>query len=119
MTDPALDRMAARASDDPFFLGHLLNRYAEFHRLDDAALADRLGCPPAQLATVRLCRAPRVDAAGFRADVDSVAGRFGLNRDALIEAARYGQVTLKPADPEAVGPEVLLAARDRTPEDAR
>ena len=119
MADTPLDRLADKASADPFFLGHLLSRYAEFHRLDDAALAARLGCPADQLATVRLCRAPRVDAAGFQEDIRSVAGRFGLNRDALIDAARYGQVTLKPADPEAVGPDVLLAARDRTPEDAR
>lgn len=109
-------RLAARAGVDPFFLAFALAEYAEAEGLDEAALAAALGTTPAVLPHVRLCRAPRADADGFREDVTRIAGKFGLNADTLAAVARHGHVVAAmraAADPAAVG--FLLAARDRPP----
>jgi hypothetical protein len=110
--------LANRAAADPFFLAFALAEYAAAEGLDDAGLAARLGTAPGALPHVRLCPAPRADADGFRADVDRVAAAFGLNREALADAARHGQAVAAmraaaEANPEAAG--ALLAARDRKP----
>lgn len=97
----ALDHMAARVATDPFFLAYSLNEYARREGLDDAALAERLGCSAEALTLIRLCRAPRrvsdgiadsgeyaLATADFREDIASVAGRFGCNAAALAAACR-------------------------------
>ncbi len=108
------DRLAERASVEPFFLGFRLKAFAAREHLDDAALAARLGCPVTALAQVRLCRAPRLESsAAYREDVTAIATKFGLNPVALAEAA-------KAAPPEALARAgstapagAVLAARDR------
>jgi hypothetical protein len=115
MTDSPLERLARRACADPFFLGSRLAEFARLHRLDDEALAARLGCSPGLLAGVRLCAAPRPDPTGFREDVLCVAGKFGLDAETLAEAAKPGFASLSggngPATADVSG--VFLAARDR------
>lgn len=113
----SVDRLTKRAAVDPYFLAFALAEYAAAESLDDAALAAALGTTPDVLAHVRLCPAPRTDTDGFRADIERVAAKFGLNRDALAEVARRGQVVARmraaaAANPEAAG--AMLAARDRT-----
>lgn len=108
-------QLAARASGDPYFLGFRLAAFAARKRLDDAALAARLGCDPAALAHVRLCRAPRTDStAAFREDVACVAAEFGLDAEALAEAAKpLPTAVARPAGSvEPAG--AVLAARDRS-----
>src|SRR5688572_8918031 len=83
--------MAARVSTDPFFLAHPLAEYARSERLDDPALAARLGCRVEGLTRLRLCRSPRPDPAEFRADVAAVAERFGIDPATLAAAVRLGQ----------------------------
>jgi hypothetical protein len=51
-----LDKLAARAAERPFFLASALAAYQKRHGLDDAGLCRLLGCPPAALTTLRLCR---------------------------------------------------------------
>jgi hypothetical protein len=83
--DPgALSRLADRAAADPFFLGRALAAYQRRHGLDDAALAVLLGCAPAALASVRLCRRPGA-AAERRADDDvaDITRAFGIDPEAL------------------------------------
>src|SRR5205823_1792353 len=87
----ALDALARQLEGDPYFLASPLARYAASVRLDDAGLAAALACRPEDLTALRLCRAPRPDVAGFRADVTCVAERFGLDADRLAEAVRLGQ----------------------------
>jgi hypothetical protein len=84
MSEP-LDALAARAAADPFFLGAVLATYQRRPALDDAALAALLGCAPAALAELRLCRRPGAAAPGRTAaeDLAEIAGRFGLNAAAL------------------------------------
>lgn len=110
-----LDTLAARASSEEFFLGFRLAAFAAREKLDDAALAARLGCEVAALAQVRLCRAPRLDsAAAYRADVTAVAAKFGLNPLALAEAAKAAPAVPARAVADRVEPAgAVLAARDR------
>ena len=111
-------RLANRVAVDPFFLAFALAEYATAEKLDEAGLAAALGTTPEALPHVRLCRAPRTDPAGFREDVERVAAKFGLNRDALAVAARHGEVVAAmraaaEAAPADAGS--FLAARDRRP----
>ena len=115
MTDAVHD-LARRAAADPHYLAFALAEYAAREALDEAGLLAALGATPEALASTRLCRTPRPDPEGFRADIDRIAGKFGLNRDVLAKAARHGLVvadlrraaTESPADVAA-----FLAARDR------
>ena len=113
MNDTSLERMARRASTDPFFLGFRLAEYSRVHELDEATLAGRLGCEAEVLPMIRLCRAARTDPAGFREDVTCVAEKFGLNSRALAEASKLGVVAIRQEHASVEAPGVLLAARDR------
>lgn len=107
------ERLARRARRDPHFLAFALAEYAAAEELDDATLAGRLGCTADGLFGARLCPAPRADAEGFAADVTRIAGRFGLDRDRLAEAAKHGQVVLlMRGTPSAPAGGVYMAARD-------
>ena len=59
MTETPLDRLARRASADPFFLGYRLAEYARVHEVDDLAPRGPDSAAPRRLAAVRLCRAAR------------------------------------------------------------
>jgi hypothetical protein len=114
--------MAARVAADPFFLAHPLAEYARSERLDDPALAARLGCRAEGLTLVRLCRAPRPGPAEFRADIAAVATRFGLDAAKLAAAVRHGQglATLR-GTPRPASAELgtVIAARDAEPPPAQ
>ena len=111
MSTPPFELFARQTADRPHFLGFHLAAFAARERLDDAALAARLGCAVPTLADVRLCRAPRPEA--FRADVTAVAAKFGLNPLALAEAAKARPVVPARADHAPDGAGAVLAARDR------
>src|SRR5262249_59305673 len=87
----ALDHLANRVAADPFFLAFPLAEYARSERLDDSALAAALGCRVEDLTLLRLCRMPRDDPAGFRADTAAIAERFGIAPAKLADAVRRGQ----------------------------
>ncbi len=116
MSSP-LDRMARRAAADPFFLAAALDRHARSERLDDAALAARLGCDMPTLTMLRLCRMPRPEAPHFGNDIDAIAGRFGVAADVLAAAVRRGQVLLRQQAGESGAAGLLLAARDGAEEE--
>jgi transcriptional regulator with XRE-family HTH domain len=54
----SLVAMAERARCEPVFFGHRLERYAQAHRLEDDALAERLGVSLETLTDLRLCGSP-------------------------------------------------------------
>src|SRR4051812_18939850 len=91
MTDP-LKELATRARSEPFYLASVLEAYTRGEGLDDAALADALGCRVEDLLMLRLCRAPRGDAEGFRADIHCICERFGLGPDRLYRIVKRGRV---------------------------
>jgi hypothetical protein len=116
MNEP-LAGMADLAAGDPFFLAFALAEYAQAERLDAAGLAAALGTTPDVLPHVGLCRSPGADPDAFRSDVDRIAGKFGLTRDALVAVARCGQAVaaMRPADETVADAGLFLAARDRKP----
>lgn len=112
MNEIPLERLARQASARPTFLGWQLAAFARARGFDDDALAAHLGCPRATLANVRLCGVIRQE--HFRADVMSVAEKFGLIVARLADAAKplLAEPPRAPATSNAPG--TVLAARDRS-----
>lgn len=117
MATEALDALAARAANEPFFLASLLAAHARSEKLDDAGLAAVLGCQPSELTMIRLCRAPRTEPAEFWEDVNRVAERFGLVPERLAEVVQRGRVVVRFEQPAPTVHEggLLMAARDTEP----
>jgi hypothetical protein len=115
MTDGGLlRRAAARASHDPFYLASSLLAYARAEGLDDAGLAADLGCDPASLPVLLLCRRPTGEGAVFRADVQAIAERFGLDPLRLARLLRHADARVVLAEAQAgQAGGLLAAARDR------
>jgi hypothetical protein len=109
-----LRRAAERAAQRPFYLASVLLAYARAERLDDAGLASRLGCDPASLPHLLLCRRPTGEGIVFRADVEAIARRFTLDARRLRDVIRAADalVSLQAAAPDKTGG-LLAAARDR------
>jgi hypothetical protein len=79
MTDRWRSLAAIRARREPGLVAHA------WRDIPDAALLDALGCDEATLHRVMLCYAPRP---GRRdADLDAIAGRFGVDREAVAALA--------------------------------
>lgn len=114
----ALVYMAQRVSNDPFFLACPLAEYARSERLDDAALAVRLGCRVEDLSRLRLCRAPRAGEVEFRSDVTAIAAAFGIDTATFAHAVRHGEGLVRLRESARLARELghLLAARDGDPE---
>lgn len=115
MSEPTLEQLAQRAAQSaarrPDYLAAVLAVYQRQEGLDDAALANRLELPVAELPWLRLCRRPRSD--HFAADIEAITARFKLNALALARAVRQVDALAKlaqvPVDAE-VG--WLAAARE-------
>lgn len=107
-----LDRIAERANQRPYFFGWWLARYARGEELDEAGLAEALGCGPEQLPKLRLCRAPRPDT--FREDVTRICELAGLEPARVAEVARRAAVLVKLEAPQGAdeAAPTLMAARD-------
>jgi hypothetical protein len=114
--DALLRRAAERAAGRPFFLAAALLPYARAEGLNYAALAERLGCAPAVLPRLLLCRRPRPEPGAFRADLEQLGATFGLDVGRLAAMVRLAdaRAALQAAQLE---PGLLAAARDREPEE--
>lgn len=115
MSDP-LKRLARRVENDPQFLACLLAEYAQSEGLDDAGLARELSGEEAILTSLRLCRAPRPEAADFRQDVRQIAEHFALDAVRLAEILRQGEAFRLLQQGRVGAPGFLMAARDRPEE---
>ncbi len=109
--NPHLEHLAQRVAADPSFLAAALAEYAHSEKIDDVALAQRLGCPAEVLGHLRLCGMPRSEPPRFRQDIAQIASRFAVRADVLAEVVRRGQVLrqMRGGVPEQG---LLLAARD-------
>lgn len=117
MSDAAhkhLQKAADKASQDSFFVGHLLRFLADKPSYED--LAERLQCPREQILRLALCRCPREQAEWFRQDINRIAAYIRCSPIALAQAVREA-TTMKEfsARGSASGNRTLLAARDRIP----
>jgi hypothetical protein len=110
-----LEHLTRRVADAPDFLARALGEFARSEKLDDAALADRLGCTVENLTHLRLCRMPGSQTGSFWQDIEQIAGRFALDPGVLAEAVRRGQSLhhLRDAGGDRIEQSnFLLAARD-------
>lgn len=113
-----LDRFRRRAAEDPFFLGHALNRFAAERRFGDAELAEFLGCAVERLPKLLACRSPDPAGARFGSDVGKIAEFARCREERLLAALREVSVlgvlrALPGADEDAPEQKGLLAARQR------
>lgn len=81
-----LRRAAQRAGEQEVFLAAPLLTYARAVRLDDAALAQHLGCTVTDLPALLLCRRPT--GTTFDANVQRLVNRFHVKADRLTEILR-------------------------------
>lgn len=108
----SLDWLSRRVEDDPTFLASVLAEYAVSEKLNDVGLAAALGCSRENLTLVRLCRVPRSDPAGLRADTAELAAAYGVDPLRLISVLR--RTNSMRAIRAATGLGSLLAARQRS-----
>ena len=114
-------RTAERAEADPFYMASALAAYRRSEGLDPPALAEVLGCTPADLTALALCRKPGAIGEGeFGADVAQLVLRFGLIRIALVRLLRQEKFLQAAGTPPptttfrtSVPTPMLLAAQDR------
>lgn len=114
MADP-LEELAARAQREPLFLGFVLAAFSQIEHLDDGRLAATLGCLAEDLVMLRLCRAPRDDAQGFREDIAAISTRFKLDPVGFAKIVKRGRVVAHFQAARTEPKEQFLAAR--SPED--
>lgn len=119
-----LDYLARRVGEEHFFLASAFTAYARGNGLDDAGLAQLLGCDVATLIRLRLCRRPAGVSGAFREDVARIADRFGIDGGILAQIIRWadaveGLRVVAEADAGRLGRRALLAARDREARDAK
>ena len=118
MTEPTRSNLLAlaaqRAAQRGFFLASAFRLYQSMRDVDDASLAQQLGTDVGTLDRLRLCRRPSVEAEGFRAEVQTIAHRFGVEPLALAQLLRElsSLEAMRSAD-EGQSSAVLMAARDR------
>ena len=85
-TSEALRIAAARAAQDPKFLGHVLKLYCQAEDLSENDLADRLGTDTALLPRLYLCKRPASGTSDFADRVNAIADY------AVIEAATLAAI---------------------------
>jgi hypothetical protein len=119
MSDSLLRVLAKKAEGSSFFLASVLAPYADGEHLDDAGLAEKLGCRMEDLTMLRLCRAPRREASLFWNDVRSIAEHFDIDPYRLANIVKGGRVLVNLRETTAATAEsgFLMAARDREEEE--
>ena len=111
-----LRRAAARAATRPHFLAHALLVYRTHHGWDETQLADYLGCPPASVPLLGLCRRPRPQPGHFRDDILTLSQRFALDPAPLATLVRLVdalEALHAGSQAGALDAGLLAAARDR------
>jgi len=125
-SDAMLGRAASRAASHKFYLASAFAAYRSSEDLDEAMLADFLGCSPSTLKFLSLCRRPAVvSETEFRADLDQIASRFDVRRDRLVILLRavefLGALQTQKSPVQAYQTRkrssLLLAAQDRLQEE--
>lgn len=120
-TVDALTRAFQKAQSNTFFLAKVLAEFQIQNNLDDAAIAESLGCKTDDLPRLGLCRCPDANQPTFVTDIDHLANRYHLNANYLANLIR--QVSALHAMKEQLRKssgrqKLLLAARDRDEDNA-
>lgn len=115
--------IAARASQDSFFLAGALGKYCSRRNVNEAKLASYLCCRSEDIPRIGLCRRPNPNSATFRFDVDRIARSFNLCADRLVIVIRESDVldsinTVSPTTEVRTTNGLLIAARDVDSDDS-
>ncbi len=78
-----LSHLARQAASKPEFVASKLAAYQRAKSLDDAALANQLGCSLDDLPHLRLCMLPRLD--HFEENVERIASHVHANAVVLAQ----------------------------------
>ena len=118
-----LRHAARRASQHPFFLAAALERFRIHSGMQEADLAQFLGCDPESLPRVALCRQPDPASPAFRSDIRRIADTFGLQPERLLQVIRETDVLNAIGEASHVAEEhsargFLMAASDLEAEEA-
>jgi hypothetical protein len=110
-----LARASLQAAGRPFFLASALAGFQALRGITEEQLATFLGCAPAALAELGLCRRPDPAGSTFRADVERVAAHVGAASEQLVRLLREvdSVAALRRAPSAPVDRGAMLAARDR------
>lgn len=106
---------ANRAATQAFFLANYLAQYQALQHMEDAQLADFLGCTEEKLRDLALCRRPDPSTPGFKAEVELIATYAGLKSTRLAELIRNVEAltALTTTATTQHSNSLLMAARDR------
>src|SRR6267143_461408 len=104
---------ARRSAERSWSLGMLLKEYAAIEGLNEAQLANTLGCDIGVLDWLSLCRCPSMSK--FEDDIQLICARFNLEPGKLAHVVRSVQVLKDMRERSSVAGQerFLLAARDR------
>ena len=113
-----LSSLLKRVTDDPFFLGWAINRYALSYGMGKRAIATWLKCRNNAVDKLALCRLTNGADTHFAKQVKRIAEYVGCDRDrlaAMIREAVAVDVLAKANFRNGEG--FLMAARDRREKD--
>lgn len=114
-----MKRAASRAAESDYFLAKVFRAYEKLEKVSASDLAQHLGCPSETLIRAALCRRPDSDdPRRFKADIERIAGHFGIDATKLTALVRYVDAMESfSKSPQLTGalsePGVLLTARDQ------
>lgn len=110
-----MERLAARASKEVFFLGNVIEEFRTHNNLSNTDLANYMECTPDALKRLALCRLPDDREVRFRDDIKRISGYVKCNSDkliALIRQVNSARVFRGEYAENAVS-SLLMAARDQ------
>lgn len=116
--DKLLRRAAARATESPQFMAHLLASWGETEGLSWSEAAELLGCRGIAVARLALCHRPNPTPDNFREQVSQIAQHAEIEPDGLARFVRtadaiVGLRNTRSADLGNSASGLLLAALDR------
>lgn len=112
--DSPIRQFSRRAEDDDFFLASAIRTYARSEGMDEAGLAEALGCAPSDLDALRLCRRPRPEPPQFEADVVRISSFTGVKPDVLAQVVRRADILMAFRQVDDASSGMMMAARDRS-----
>src|SRR3990172_6537910 len=83
-----MERLAMRAREDVFFLGHVIEEFRTHNKLSNLDLANYIECSPDALKRLALCRLPGDQENRFKDDINNISDHVQCNADKLIALIR-------------------------------
>jgi hypothetical protein len=110
-----MERLAARASKDIFFLGNVIEEFRKHNKLSNSDLANYIECTSDALKRLALCRLPDDQEDRFRDDIKHISDHVKCNADKLIALIRQVNIVraFRGEYAENAVSSLLMAARGR------